>query len=40
MIWGMNIVEKGMLFGTTGSQAGQNLAKNVGELKVLTGEVN
>lgn len=41
---GMSTVEKGILFkslfGTTGSQAGQILAKNVGELKKLTGEVD
>lgn len=41
---GMSTVEKGILFkslfGTTGSQAGQILSKNVGELKKLTGEVD
>ncbi|GHV97322.1 hypothetical protein lacNasYZ03_05360 [Lactobacillus nasalidis] len=41
---GMSTVEKGTLFkslfGTTGSQAGQILAENVGYLKELTGEVD
>jgi phage-related tail protein len=37
---GMSTVEKGTLFGTTGSQAGQILARNVGELKELTGEID
>lgn len=41
---GMTTIEKGSLFkslfGTTGSQAGQILAKNVGELRKLTGEVD
>lgn len=41
---GMSTVEKGVffksLFGTTGSQAGQILSKQVGELRKLTGEVD